>query len=759
MRVSRIWLFFAVLMMLNSSQLFAAAPAMATQENLNFVWIITAAALVFFMQAGFSALESGLVRAKNSINVSLKNFSDLIFSMVTFFIVGFAFMFGTSESGLIGMSGFFLDGKTQPYDYAYFIFQAVFAGTAATIVSGAVAERMKFEAYLISTVVISAIIYPIYGHWAWSSEGWLAGMKFVDFAGSSVVHSVGGWVGLAGAIILGGRIGKFNADGSANEIPGSSMPMAVLGAFILWFGWFGFNGGSTLIGDGSIAKIVVNTSIAGAVGSVTAFFVSKIFTGKFRAEHILNGALAGLVAVTAGCAVLEPMGAFFMGIGAGFIVYFAEVLLIKLKIDDPVGAIPVHGFNGLYGTLALAVFAPAEALPLKDNLAQLWVQCIGAAAAFGWAFVVGLIMFWIMKKLDVLRVPPEYESRGLNEAEHGAKQTMLDTYDAISYMVKSGDFAVKIEPEIGTEAGDIARVFNMLVDELNDITKVAESISTGDLGKDSMPKSEKDKLGHAMASMVLKLRGFVSNLKEISEKLESSSTDLDGASVRLSENNISLLDGVKNIEYLMMEARESSETMSKNSFEGGKSLDEILKSIQGMSQTMNMFKGNIDVLSLSVADIENITVLISDIADQTNLLALNAAIEAARAGEHGRGFAVVADEVRNLAEKTQDATADIQNKVKALKEQSNNAVGATNEGLSAINQGIEKIKSTERIFKVIFENADALKSKISNAAELTVAKAKESESAKEAISLAGNVAKTLGLHVQTLQSISKSFKL
>jgi methyl-accepting chemotaxis protein len=339
------------------------------------------------------------------------------------------------------------------------------------------------------------------------------------------------------------------------------------------------------------------------------------------------------------------------------------------------------------------------------------------------------------------------------------EKIMVDTYDAISYMVKSGDFAVKIEPEIGTEAGDIARVFNMLVDELNDITKVAESISTGDLGKDSMPKSEKDKLGHAMASMVLKLRGFVSNLKEISEKLESSSTDLDGASVRLSENNISLLDGVKNIEYLMMEARESSETMSKNSFEGGKSLDEILKSIQGMSQTMNMFKGNIDVLSLSVADIENITVLISDIADQTNLLALNAAIEAARAGEHGRGFAVVADEVRNLAEKTQDATADIQNKVKALKEQSNNAVGATNEGLSAINQGIDKIKSTERIFKVIFENADALKSKISNAAELTVAKAKESESAKEAISLAGNVAKTLGLHVQTLQSISKSFKL
>lgn len=741
------------------SLLFSAETKVTTQDNLNFVWIITAAALVFFMQAGFSALESGLVRAKNSINVSLKNFSDLIFSMVAFFIVGFAFMFGASESGIIGTNGFFLEGKSQPYDYAYFIFQAVFAGTAATIVSGAVAERMKFEAYLVSTVIISALIYPVYGHWAWSAEGWLMQMKFVDFAGSAVVHTVGGMIGFAGAVVLGSRIGKFNKDGSANEIPGSSMPMAVLGAFILWFGWFGFNGGSTLIGDGSIAKIVVNTSLAGAVGSVTAFFVSKFFTGKFRAEHILNGALGGLVAVTAGCSVLEPSGAFYVGIGAGFVVYFAEVFLIKIRVDDPVGAIPVHAFCGMYGVLALAIFAPAEALPLKDNMAQLWVQFIGVAAAAAWAFGFGFIMFWIMKKIDILRVPPEYEARGLNEAEHGAKQTMLDTYDAINYMVKSGDFAVKIEPEIGTEAGDIARVFNMLVDELNDITKVAEHISQGELGKDSIPKSDKDKLGHAMVSMVSKLRGFVINLKEISEKLEHSSGELDGASIRLTDNNISLLNGVKSIETLMCEAKSSSETMSKNSFEGGKSLDDILVSIQGMSKTMNSFKSNIDILSLSVADIENITVLISDIADQTNLLALNAAIEAARAGEHGRGFAVVADEVRLLAEKTQEATANIQNKVKTLKEQSNNAVHSTNEGLSAINHGIEKIKSTEMIFKVIFENADALKSKITNVATLTVEKARESEAAKEAIELARGVAKTLGVHVQTLQSISKSFKL
>ncbi len=515
----------------------AIAPAWAvelhhpptTQENLNFIWIILCAALVFFMQAGFSALESGLVRAKNSINVSLKNFSDLIFSMITFFVLGFAFMFGTSGNGWIGLEGFFLEGKSQPYDYAYFIFQAVFAGTAATIVSGAVAERMRFEAYLISTVIISALIYPLYGHWAWNSEGWLFKLNFVDFAGSAVVHSIGGWVGLAGALVLGPRLGKFNADGSANDIPASSIPSAVLGAFILWFGWFGFNGGSTLIGDGSIAKIVVNTSISGSVASITAFAISKTLTGKFRAEHILNGALGGLVGVTAGCAVLEPMGALYIGLGAGVVVYFAEVLLLKLKIDDPVGAVPVHGFCGCYGTLALAVFAPADALPMKDHLAQLGVQAIGSATAFAWAFCVGLLLFSLLKWMRILRVPPEYESRGLNEAEHGAKQTMLDTYDTISYMVKSGDFSRKITPEIGTEAGDIAKVFNLLVDELNDITHVAHNISQGALGKDAMPKSERDMLGQAMASMVLRLRQFAVNLTDITAQLDGSSGELDAA--------------------------------------------------------------------------------------------------------------------------------------------------------------------------------------------------------------------------------------
>ena len=745
----------------------AIAPAWAvelhhpptTQENLNFIWIILCAALVFFMQAGFSALESGLVRAKNSINVSLKNFSDLIFSMITFFVLGFAFMFGTSGNGWIGLEGFFLEGKSQPYDYAYFIFQAVFAGTAATIVSGAVAERMRFEAYLISTVIISALIYPLYGHWAWNSEGWLFKLNFVDFAGSAVVHSIGGWVGLAGALVLGPRLGKFNADGSANDIPASSIPSAVLGAFILWFGWFGFNGGSTLIGDSSIAKIVVNTSISGSVASITAFAISKTLTGKFRAEHILNGALGGLVGVTAGCAVLEPMGALYIGLGAGVVVYFAEVLLLKLKIDDPVGAVPVHGFCGCYGTLALAVFAPADALPMKDHLAQLGVQAIGSATAFAWAFCMGLLLFSLLKWMRILRVPPEYESRGLNEAEHGAKQTMLDTYDTISYMVKSGDLSRKITPEIGTEAGDIAKVFNLLVDELNDITHVAHNISQGALGKDAMPKSERDMLGQAMASMVLRLRQFAGNLTDITAQLDGSSGELDAASRQLADYNHALLDGVHHVEQLMGEARAASEVMSARSSEGSQSLDQITASMGEISHIMGVFKGNVDSLSLSVADIEQITGMISSIAEQTNLLALNAAIEAARAGEHGRSFAVVADEVRALAGKTQQATADIQHKVRALKTHSAHTVEVTHAGMAAIQQGVTQAAATAGIFHSIFQSADALQDKVTRAAELAMHQARESELSRHAITLTKTIADAMKAQVDNLREMAGFFRL
>lgn len=729
-----------------------------SQENLNFVWIILSAALVFFMQAGFTALESGLARAKNSINVAIKNISDMIFSIVAFFLIGFGIMFGTDIGSFMGVDGFLLHGRSTPDDYAFFIFQAVFAGTAATIISGAVAERMMFGGYLIVSVIVTAFIYPVSGHWVWGSGGWLAEAGFVDFAGSTVVHSVGAWVGLAGALLLGPRIGRYNKDGSANELPPSNVQSAAVGVFVLWFGWFGFNGGSTLVGDGSVAKIVVNTSLAAAVGGITCFALSKIFMGKANVLKMLNGILGGLVAITAGCAAVEPVGAMWIGIGGGAVVYFAELFLVHvLKVDDPVGAIPVHGFAGAWGTLALAIFAPVDALPAGGHLAQLWIQFQGVAAAFFWAFLLGLLLFFILKIFKQLRVPPEYEVRGLNEMEHGAKQTMLETYDTIDYMVKTGDFTKKVEEEIGTEAGDIARVFNVLVDEVNNIAEVADTIAKGDIGVAAEPKTDKDKLGHAIAAMVQKLRTFVVDLQHVVENVQDSSDNLHGSSDELVRSNQQLYEGIANVTSNMSEANEAVSRMQENSNEGIQSINLVVESMQMMEETMSQFKDNIDSLSGSVSDIEGIISLINDIAEQTNLLALNAAIEAARAGEHGRGFAVVADEVRKLAEKTQKATTEIKMKLNILKEHSDGAVRATDEGVKVIQTGVEKINHTNEIFGLIQEAVQNVREKVSAVSSISDHQKQLSDLAQKATGTVSETIQNVGQQVVALRKIASYF--
>ena len=411
-----------------------AAAESAVQDNINIIWILLSAAMVFFMQGGFTALETGLIRAKNSLNVAIKNISDFMVAVISFWIFGFAFMFGDSISGWIGSSGYFLEGFEAPEHYAFFIFQMVFAGTAATIVSGAVAERMKFKSYVVVSIAITALIYPVSGHWIWGSAalggqaGWLETMGFVDFAGSTVVHSVGGWIGLAGAWILGPRIGRYDKQGKPIEIPPHNLALTTVGVFILWFGWFGFNGGSTLVADGSVAKIVLNTLLAPAAAGVTCLVIATFVSGEgwIRIEKILNGVIAGLVGITAGCAVVEPMGAIWIGMIAGVVVYSTEWLMLHvLKVDDPINAVAAHGFAGAWGTLGLALFAPVEALPAGGHMAQLWVQFVGVVAVFAWAFIAGVILFSILKRTGHLRVAEDEERLGVNVTEHGARSAWL----------------------------------------------------------------------------------------------------------------------------------------------------------------------------------------------------------------------------------------------------------------------------------------------------------------------------------------------
>ena len=391
------------------------------QTHANYVWTLVAAALVFFMQAGFAMVETAFTRAKNAINILMKNLMDFSMGSIVYWAIGFGLMFGTSSTGWFGTSGFFLSDFTpggDPWVLAFWMFQVVFAATAATIVSGAMAERTKFTGYLIYSAVVCGLIYPIFGSWAWGSlyngNGWLEGLGFIDFAGSTVVHSVGGWAALAGAIVLGPRIGKYQADGSVRPIPGHNMPLGALGVFILWLGWFGFNPGSTTTADTSIAMIFVNTNLAAAAAAITAMITSWIKFGKPEISMSLNGALAGLVAITAGCANVTPGSSIIIGAIAGILVVISVLFFDKIKIDDPVGAVSVHGVNGAWGTLAAGIFNIGG-----TTAGIIGVQLLGMAACFVWTFSTAFILFKLISMTIGLRVSPEEEADGLDFHEHG----------------------------------------------------------------------------------------------------------------------------------------------------------------------------------------------------------------------------------------------------------------------------------------------------------------------------------------------------
>ncbi len=392
------------------------------QKNANFVWTLVAAFLVFFMQAGFAMVETGFTRAKNAVNIMMKNLMDFAMGSIAYWAIGFGIMFGVSATGWFGTDGFFFSDflkDKDPWLYAFWMFQVVFAATAATIVSGAMAERTKFLSYLFYSAVISAFVYPVFGSWAWGGlyhgKGWLEKLGFIDFAGSTVVHSIGGWAALAGAIVLGPRIGKFAADGKPKAIPGHNIPLAALGVFILWFGWFGFNPGSTTAASTDIAKIAVNTNLAGAAGTLGALITAWIMFKKPDGSMTLNGSLAGLVGITAGCNNVTPTSAVIIGFVAGVLVVIAVVFIERaFKIDDPVGAVSVHGICGAWGTLAAGLFNADGA-----TMQIIGVQLLGIGSAFAWSFTTCFILFKLLKATVGLRVSAEEEMEGLDMEEHG----------------------------------------------------------------------------------------------------------------------------------------------------------------------------------------------------------------------------------------------------------------------------------------------------------------------------------------------------
>jgi len=452
----------------------AAAPTLADALGkidsaaliANTVWTLIAGMLVFFMNAGFAMLETGLCRRKNAVNILAKNFIVFAISSIAFWMIGFALMFGDGN-GFIGMTGFFpsfapFDDPKMPgfaaLDWAVvapavkFFFQLVFAGTAATIVSGAVAERIKFGSFMVFSFVLVALVYPVTGHWIWGG-GWLSTLDtaFHDFAGSTVVHSVGGWAALAGVLVLGPRAGKYNSDGSINPIPGHNMGLAALGCLILWLGWFGFNPGSTMTANLAIGHIAVTTNTAAAFGAVAATITAWVLLGKPDLSMILNGCLAGLVAITAPCAVVTIGGAAIIGAVAGFLVVVSVLAWDKIRVDDPVGALSVHLVCGVFGTLCVGLFANEQVIKFTGSVckpglfytgsfAQLGTQLLGAASVGVTVFAISLVVWAILKATAGIRVSPSEEFEGLDIGEHGMEAYPGFASDAVGPAETGGGF-------------------------------------------------------------------------------------------------------------------------------------------------------------------------------------------------------------------------------------------------------------------------------------------------------------------------------
>lgn len=456
---------------------------MEEASNIDLLWVLFSTALVFLMQAGFGCLEAGSTRAKNSINVVIKNFSDFCFSCVIWWLVGFGLMFGHSKFGIVGTSDFLFSAASHK-EIIFFLFQMVFCGTAITIVSGAVAERMQFFAYLCISGVIALLVYPIFGHWVWGGAlqgdpGWLGAMGFIDFAGSTVVHSVGGWSALACIIAVGARTGRFKDDGTPVKINGSNIPLSVLGTLLLWFGWIGFNGGSTLAFSEDVAKIVLNTMLAGAAGGVFALIYTWMKEGQAHCEPLFNGGLAGLVAITANCHAVDQVQAIIIGSIGSFVMVQVEALLLRYQLDDVVGAIPVHLGAGAWGTLAVAFFGDPKVLDTGLSMVeQTLVQLVGIGAAGVWTFGV---VFGFLKFFDTfifLRVNRKCEYLGLNMTEHGATTEILDLFRTMNEQRLSGNLKLRAPVEPFTEVGQVAQIYNGVLDTLDRKSQEVQKVNS-----------------------------------------------------------------------------------------------------------------------------------------------------------------------------------------------------------------------------------------------------------------------------------------
>lgn len=678
---------------------------------LDHAWVLVATALIALMQIGFMLLECGMVRSKTTINVAQKNLADFMISVGGFWLFGFALMFGGTLGGWVGFSPAFLALDTSDSTVIlFFVFQAMFCGTAATIVSGAVAERCSFWAYVVLAAAVGALIYPVMGHWAWGSalidgnETLLGQFGFMDFAGATVVHSTGAWVALAAIMVIGGRIGRFEEDGTVNPISGHSPVLSGAGAGLLLVGWIGFNGGSTFAMTEAVAPIVANTLIAAVFGGIGGLIYGmRADGGKLHVDRSINGILGGLVAVTAGPDVFGTSSAAAVGLIGGLVAQYTNYVVLHVwKLDDVVGAIGVHGFSGAVGTILVAVFAPVEALAAGGRIAQLAVQIGGVLACFVWAFGMTYLVMKALSPWLAFRVSEADEIDGLNTAEHGQTLGTGRLQHLLADMLegRTQDNAL-VTVDQGDEAGDLAELFNLLMLRQTADSIAAEQSAEDELRQMQERKREDDKVVARINALIDRaaagdlsgrlpsdgasevLNSVCSGMNRLFDAMDHVVGDLNDALATLSDGNLQCRMKASGRGTFAQIAENFNASVSRFQEEQDRSARTMSMMTQESRRTADNAGDALKRIERASDEALSIVSVIEEIASKTNLLALNASIEASHAGERGAAFSVVAKHVRALADRVAQASSDI-----------NRIIGSNAETVASGIEAIEDVRST-----------------------------------------------------------------